>query len=158
MDTSSKAGTAYISIGAGFIPALFVSSIATAWTALVTAVAFDSGLNDVIQIFGTGFLMNVAVETSTYSFVALLVHSFAVLTFPSLSWQTRAAVYALAGGLVGASFLWVQISWSGVTFTDLGAPGLQVIVISGALTALSIYAIYGLLLYVVRRLWVKAER
>ncbi|MEM6556282.1 MAG: hypothetical protein AAF642_10425, partial [Pseudomonadota bacterium] len=152
MKTSSTSGTAYISIGAGIIPALFVSIIATAWVTLVGLGLNRTMVEFAVALKGPGMLARTAWETSPYCGIAFLVHLCSIWLFPDMNWKVRAGLYATCGAMIGVSALRVQVTLGGIRFDDGDiVERFHLMVIPGALTALSVYALYGVVLYVAKR-------
>ena len=66
--------------------------------------------------------------------------------------MARAGLYAICGAMIGVSTLRVQITLSGIMFDDGDiVERFHLMAIPGALTALSVYALYGFVLYVAKR-------
>lgn len=151
MKASSTTGTAYISIGAGIIPALFVSSIATA--CLTAALWLMGGAGDSVLPLPNEwrYFIGIAVEYSPYGGLAYLIHVLSIYGLPNLGWTKRAALYAACGAALAVSFLRLQIGLSGITLENFGTADLHIMVILGALTALITYAFHGIVRYGVER-------
>lgn len=152
MKRSSKPGTAYISMGAGLVPALSVSTIATVWTTLWVSLINGDILGLLVGMNGMGVLIEPIVIFSPYGAIAFLLHAISIAAFPKLNWKWRAALYALIGSLIAISFLFVQFTLFGLSFEQAGLQNFHFLVIPGALTALSVYAFHGVLLYGAKRI------
>jgi len=145
-------------MGAGLVSALFVSSIATTWLIVVLNIIGTDGIGAFAPFGGFGYFAGIMVEYSPYGGFAYLVHVGSICLWPRIGIKTRCAIYTLCGAMIGVSFLRVQIGLSGVTFSHLGYGSIHILVILGALTALTTYAIHGVLLYGVKRFFVKMEQ
>ena len=151
MKTSSTSGTAYNSIGAGIIPALFVSIIATFWTVTLMSLISGTGFGWAADLEEFGEFIGIAIQMIPYGGMAVVIHATSIWLLPKLYWKKRAGLYALFGALIGFSFLRVQIRLDRITFENLGFDFFHILMISGALTALSVYAIYSAAMYVAKR-------
>ena len=98
-----------------------------------------------------------ALEYLPYGGIALIIHAISIWLASGLSWRVRAGFYGACGGVLGMSFLRVQFGLSGLTFQRVDVLDVHIMVILGGLTALITYAVYGVLLYAVRKAVVNME-
>jgi hypothetical protein len=104
-----------------------------------------------------GFFRKLALEYVPYGGIALAIHAISIWLAPSLSWKARTGLYIVCGGVLGMSFLRVQLGLSGLSFQRIDVMGVHNMLILGGLTALITYAVYGVLLYAVRKAVVNLE-
>lgn len=145
-------------MGAGIIPALFVSVFAIFWVTVLGLLIHPTWVQLAVAMNGVGIFIHGALGFSPYSIIAYLIHVVSILAFPRLNWTRRVGMYALFGAAIAISHLFVQITLDGI-YTDKGPiDHTHLMVIAGALTALTVYALYGIVLYVAKLMILGKER
>ena len=156
MKISSSKGTAYNSLGAGIIPALFVSTIAVFWVMVWGMLIKGPFVEFGIALKGPAIIPMSIVFYSPYGVIAYAIHAASIISIPNLNWKLRACFYALCGAGLGVSVFYVQVTLTGVQTESMDVDPVRIMMIPGVLTALTVYALHGLVLYAVKQIgWIK---